>query len=191
MSGEDYELAEQLLLGVHGQSLHSTFGHVLNLEEHHFGINEFDVPPLLGRTMRDKIVRKLAFNAGVVQMRSRVYDLAWESLIQLIVVLLTPACSELIERSEMESGYKRSRDASDMRMEPPPASEQTGGISLHTIVPRQIEDAASRLGIGRVCGDYWLVCEGSTEEEEIAAAKAQYIVVENEDGSAQEELGSD
>jgi hypothetical protein len=192
MSDDDYELAEQLLLGVHGQSLNLTFGHVLNLvERDNLGISDFDVLPFLGRTMRDKIVRKLAFNAGVVQMRSSVYDLAWQSLIQLIVVLVTPACIELVEMSTLESGRKRSLDTTDMRMVPPPALRQIIGISLHTLVPRQIEDAASCLGIGRVCGDSWLVCEGSTEEEEVAAAKAQYVVVKNEDGSAKERSGSE
>jgi preprotein translocase subunit Sec63 len=68
-----------------------------------------------------------------------------------------------------------------------PALKQVLGISLHTPVPRQIQDAASRLGIGRVYGDFWLVCEGSTEEEEIAAAEAQYNVNLYEEGSAEEE----
>jgi hypothetical protein len=191
MSRNDYELAEQLLLGVHGQSLDSTFRHVLHFEDFdmtHLDMFDFNVLTLLGRTTRDKIIRKLAFNTGVVQMRSSVYDLAWQSLIKLIVVLVTPACIELVGIWEIESGRKRSRDTSDMRMVPPPAFEQMSE-PLHTLVPRQIEDAASRLGIGRVCGDSWLACEGSTEEEEIAAAKAQYIVVENEDGSAEEEFG--
>jgi hypothetical protein len=194
LSRDDYELAEQLLLGVHGQSLDMTFRHVLNFEAldmTQLDISDFDVLTLLGRTTRDKIIRKLAFNTGVVQMRSSVYDLAWQSLIQLIVVLVTPACIELVGISELESGRKRSLDSSDMRMVPPPALEQSSGIPLHTLVPRQIEDAAIRLGIGRVCGDFWLACEGSTEEEEIAAAKAQYIVDENEDGSAEEEFESE
>jgi hypothetical protein len=185
----DYELAEQLLLGVHGQSLDSTFRHVLNFD---ITINDFDVAALLGRLARDKIIRKLAFNAGVVEMRSCVYDLAWQSLIQLIVVLVLPSCTELIKRSYLESGRKRSRDTTmDMRMVPPPASEQADGISLHTLVPGQIEDAASRLGIGRVCSDLWLACEGSTEEEEIAAAKAQYVVEESKEESAKEEFGTE
>jgi hypothetical protein len=196
MSRDDYELAEQLLLGVHGQSLDSTFRRVLNFEDlsiTYLNTEDFHVSTLLDRSTRDAIIRKLAFNAGVVKMESCVYDIAWESLIQLIVVLVTPACTELVQISEqLESGRKRSRDTTDMRMvPPPPALELISGISLHTLVPRQIEDAASCLGIGRVCGDSWLVCEGSTEEEEVAAAKAQYVVVKNEDGSAKERSGSE
>jgi hypothetical protein len=48
--------------------------------------------------------------AGVVKMRSCVYDLAWQSLIQLIVVLVTPSCTgagrKIISRNWDERGFE-------------------------------------------------------------------------------------
>jgi hypothetical protein len=200
MSFDDYRLAEMLLLGVQMPYLSTNFGTYClerdwrnnSIDWRNNSIDDFpDAMTLLGRSARDKIIRNLAFRAGVVKMTSIVYDLAWQSLVQLIVVLVAPACIELVERSDFESGRKRSLDTTDMRMVPPPNPVQAGGIVLHTPVPRQIQDAASRLGIGRVYGDYWLVCEGSTQEEEIAAAEAQYIVNLDEKGSAEESEPTD
>ena len=54
-------------------------------------------------------------------------------------------------------------------------------------VPRQIENAASQLGFAnqRVHGEPWLVCEGSTEEDEVAAAEAAYMVDQDENATAE------
>jgi hypothetical protein len=191
ISMDDYTLAERLLLGVQARPLETSFAQIFRCTEKR---NVDDFPgamALLGRSARDKIIRALALRAGVVKMTSVVYDLAWKSLVQLIIVLVTPACIELVDMSKVKSGRKRSLDTADMRMVPPPSLEQLDGILLYTPVPRQIQDAASRLGIGRVYGDSWLVCEGSTEEEEIAAAEAQYIIVKNEEGSSEEEYVSE
>jgi hypothetical protein len=184
---DDYTLAETLLLGVQRRSLALSFRGFFTTAGGRHDIDDYpDTMTLPGRSTRDTVIRKLAFRAGVVKMTSTVYDFAWKSLIQLIVVLVAPACTELVEISRFESGRKRSLDTTDMRMVPPPALEQISGILLHTPVPRQIQDAASRLGIGRVYGDVWLVCEGSTEEVEIAAAEARYIVKMDEEGSAED-----
>lgn len=83
MSRGDYILAELLLLSVQGQSLDSRFRHIFDdLDVNELGIEHFpEAMTLLGRSAIDKIIRKFSFRAGVVNMASSVYDLAWKSLI--------------------------------------------------------------------------------------------------------------
>ena len=74
-----------------------------------------------------------------------------------------------------------SKDDIDLHNDPPPI-RVLDGYATATIVPREIEDSADRLGLStdRVYGSCWLVSEGHTLEEEIEAAKGEYFFKEGE-----------
>ena len=72
---------------------------------------------LLDQSKRVKIVRKLAFRAGIVKLTNEVFDHVWKRMVQLVVLLLWPACTELVEMPRR----KVEVDASDIRRVPPPS----------------------------------------------------------------------
>jgi hypothetical protein len=176
----------------------SCYGHLLpdrpgeNHNDDSFGVD---------RWQKDTIACRLAFRAGIASMEYKMYRWIWETLVNLIVLLLQPICEELtygILRPPVEAypnkmplvGNESIRDVA-------PYPKNIGicsccGIQIkeHTLVPGQIEKSARRLSIcTKVYGDFWHVdfeiVDSSRESELLVAAEVsnaadEYLSVEND-----------
>ncbi len=162
-----------------------------NWVEFHRLVNTF-----LQNDSQDKIIRRLSHRAGIPRMDSAVFDLAWQTLVYVTMLLVQPACIELVEYyKELHSfGEKRQlTSAQTIRMVPPLSLSykcnccDDGLKYVHVPVPQQIENAARSLFGSRsphkVYGDFWVIPgipeEGTQEwheavESAIAAAEADY-----------------
>jgi hypothetical protein len=157
---------------------------------------------------RHIIVRRLAYLAGVTKMDDNLFELAWASMIFLIAELLRPACEQLgccdAVRGEQQVSYVQQKTLyhmGTMRDTSPHAHlletrcRRCGHRNiLHTIVPRQVEEAAKRLGIPHtVLGAEWHV---DTEvlnldydkavklmKQEVAEARSKYRFKGSDDES--------
>jgi len=122
---------------------------------------------------RDRIIRKIAFRAEIPRMDNLVYPHAWTALVYLMIMLLEPACLAFRDR-EVEAGPVQQQVLALMETihdVPPNSVGETcahcGGTKLtHTPVPKQIREAAARIGIpSLVYGNVWLASEGATKDE--------------------------
>jgi hypothetical protein len=157
----------------------------------------------VARRQKDRIACRLALRAKIVCLEYKMYRWIWETLVNLIVLLLQPICEELtyaILRPPVEAypnkmplvGNESFRDVA-------PYPKNIGicsccGIQIkeHTLVPGQIEKSARRLGIcTKVYGDFWhvdLEMVGSDREHELVVAAEvsnaadEYLYVENDCG---------
>lgn len=124
--------------------------------------------------LKDRLVRRLSRRAGVVRMESAAFDGAWRALFDLIFHMIHPACIKSIDRCERPTCGQVKRHLSSgetIRMVPPlPKIINGGWYVLHTLVPKQIEDAAPSVVVGylphKVYGETWLVPESSRQENE-------------------------
>jgi hypothetical protein len=152
---------------------------------------------LLSRSERDKVVRKLAYIAGVEKMADNVYNDVWTTLVQLLASILWQPCNELVYMSLLKKDERKSFDVYQMRKMPPPPYEQkdeSGNITIrHTLVPGMVENAASRVGLvnPKVWGEDWLVSKGSTEEEEMLAEEEKYNAKQEYDSMSTKSMSTD
>ena len=151
---------------------------------------------LISPESRDKIIRGAAFRAGVVRLENDVYNQAWCALLKLIALLFLPAHEDLAARSISEkdtlattkrqliSPGETIRNFAPHSALLPQCLHCGECCFVHTVVPRQLEDAASQLLPTMFpCRVYnvWLT-DGPWSEEaeakEIAAAEAEYTLLE-------------
>ena len=144
-----------------------------------------DIIPAEGRR---KIVRRLAYRAGILQMTSEAFDVVAAEVLHLIGVLLVDAfeaskaldcglSSSLVDRNTSTClTYGTPGDGIDMFSDPPPPvpitkdDDEDHGL-LYTIVPGQIKEAARKRFEGRsvsgtVYGLSWPTSTGFSVEEE-------------------------
>jgi hypothetical protein len=110
------------------------------------------LPPEAGR----RIIRRLAYRAGVREMTNEAFVLAEAELLHALGVLLVDAYESSVELSKTvlllkedeEIGYNQPYGAFDIFKFPPPPFWKTGdGDEIYTVVPGQIRAAAERRGI--------------------------------------------
>lgn len=108
---------------------------------------------LLPDGTRTAIVHFFARKAGIVRMANDTHDLVWASFINITLMLLGPACRELMEENEKGNG-KRLLASNEHPYSVPPLSKfeicADCGYPhefFHTLVPGQIQDAAKALGL--------------------------------------------
>jgi hypothetical protein len=132
---------------------------------------------LLAAQERDRIVRRLAYRAGIMKMDSALYDVVWQSLVWVIFQLLQPGFIELVERQRPPTPFTRGivwlEPGQSMRDFAPAPELDANGVWQHILVPRHVIQAAERLGIPyNVYGDGWLT--HGDEAAERASARAMY-----------------
>ena len=163
-----------------------------------------NVLELLPETLRDAIVRRLAHRAGIVKMTNEASDLAWDTLLHLILLLIRPASIELIftNTCDATTGARRLLAANESVRTIPPLSKREKCDCcnemryIHTLVPQQIEDAAKSLGLPhKVYGDFWLLggleCEMTWENTRnalIAKAEEDYEFQTDDEEVEEEDL---
>lgn len=163
------------------------------------------------RCSRDRIVDSLALRAGVFKMDDEVRELGWAMMLQILKEVLTPAVVSL--RSEVETEpqtFHRSFRSKCAQIPPIPRRKlrvKCLGQSprlipplprlsemccphcrkialIYTIVPRQIETAAVRLGLSEnetpamICSGEWLDEENHEPECKDFSLEADYREVE-------------
>jgi hypothetical protein len=125
------------------------------------GLNQDFVPPdseqetelLPEDGTRTAIIHRFSRMAGIVRMANDTYDLVWAAFVNIILMLVGPACRELLETNERGNG-KRRLTANESHYSVPPLSKfkicEGCGYPhecLHTVVPKQIQDVAKALGL--------------------------------------------
>ena len=150
--------------------------------------------PEIGR----KIIRRLAYMAGVLQMSNGAFVLAEAVLLHTMGVLLVDAYESSVEReltknrvflgAGEELTYETPTDGIDMFITPPPSfydhgKEDTIDSStietsrhIYTIVPGQISTAAESRSIipSKVYGNVWVASSGFTQDEEMKIERSYY-----------------
>ncbi len=151
-----------------------------------------------------RIIRRLAYRAGIVQMTSGLFEVAEAELLRTLGVLLVETYESSVEMAkhakflepdeELTYGITNLPGSVDMFQTPPPpfceSSEDHSNADdaediehenerkVYTIVPGQISAAAKKRGIGpsHVYGDYFYL-----HEEEMEAEEAYYYKDEIKD----------
>mmetsp|Transcript_37508 Transcript_37508/g.37986 ORF Transcript_37508/g.37986 Transcript_37508/m.37986 type:complete len:141 (+) Transcript_37508:1-423(+) len=97
--------------------------------------------------------------------------------------LISLSCIRLYSFKPTFSVYAEcSKDDIDLYNDSVPMRFRKNCTVATTIVPREIEDSANKLGLfyDRVYGSGWLLSEGRTVEEEVEAAKEEYFFQEGD-----------
>ena len=137
------------------------------------------LPPEAGK----RIIRRLAYAAGIFEMSNEAFVSAEAELLQALVFLLVSAYESSVEmaresqsllREEEEITYDEPTGSKDMFRSPPPPLKSESLV--YTIVPGQISTAAEQNGItpSKVYGDVWVVSAGFTKEEEVKFEQSYY-----------------
>ena len=175
---------------------------------------------ILGAEQRQRMVRAIASRAGIVKMTGSVFDSIAAEILHFMATIVIDAfegskslwcpganvvksrnrIGEMITRSlgDEEIIGEESDDVSEQRYlqndyitnHPPPSPELEDGKYVCVIIPRQIKDAAVRLGMKPLLDDQsWEVSEGRTKKEEMSEALSLYGLSLDDDSSS--EVGSD
>jgi hypothetical protein len=162
------------------------------------------LPPEAGR----RIIRRLAYRAGIPEMTNEAFVLAEAELLHALGVLLVDAYESSVELSKKSTLLKEDEEivynqpsygALDIFKFPPPPFWKTGdGDKIYTVVPGQIRAAAERRGIEpcNVYGDagvFWVTTPGFTLEEEMDIEESYYYEFRShyEDVMMDDQVGTD
>jgi len=152
------------------------------------------LPPEAGR----RIIRILAYQAGIVKMSNEAFMLAEAEMLHALGILLVSAYESSVEMSKTAQFLDKEKDLSynepttsiDMFKTPPPPFQDEQLI--YTIVPGQIRAVAEERDItpSNVYGDVWVASSGFTKEEEDEIERSYYYksVIHDEES---EEVCSD
>ena len=162
------------------------------------------LPPEAGR----RIIRRLAYQAGIMKMSSEAFLLAEAELLHALGVLLVNAYESSVEMSkttkfldeEKDLAYDEPTQSIDMFKTPPPPFQNEQLV--YTIVPGQISAAAEERDItpSNVYGDVWVASLGFTKDEEEEIERSYYYqstehscheVVESSNAKQKEEPAND
>lgn len=134
-----------------------------------------------------KIVRLIAYRAGVVKMTDAAFDSIVADLLRIVIMILDhvwETTTPFLDANYQDRWLVSADETIDMYNSPPPLHLENPQVVdaelqrlIVTIVPRQIIDHAELLGQSRdnkVYGATWIASEGKTVEEEIAKAELQY-----------------
>ena len=143
---------------------------------------------------RRKIVRRIAYRAGVVRLSSKAFDLVAAEIFHLLGVLLVDAYEESrtmdyapILQNEVSGGALRynipGNGIDTFTIPPPPVStgdNPNDSECSYTIVPGQIKAAASKRLKGQevngtIYGDLWIAGSGFTVEQEKEEEMSYYL----------------
>lgn len=169
------------------------------------------------RDTRDNLVCRLAWRAGIVKMEYGVYKLVWALLVKTILEVMTPALDTATKEFDPRLFHKSYLNPNAMPTLPkrvvstsksadktirtiPPLPLLSGSIYrphcrkiplVYTIGPKQVEDSAKLLGLGKVYGGGWQVDEDDANpdglsQEDLAekvklAAMFHYSFLDNDE----------
>ncbi len=141
-----------------------------------------------------RIIRRLAYKAGIVEMTSDLLELAQAELLHTLGILLVEAYESSVDMTEsvryldpkQTLTYGSCAGPMDMFYTPPPpfnaspshehSNEDDRKQPVYTIVPGQISVAAEKRGIGpsKVYSHYFSVSSPSADEEMLAEKEYYY-----------------
>jgi len=148
-----------------------------------------------------RIIRRLAYQAGIVQMSNEAFILAEAEMLHALGILLVSAYESLVNMEgkttpfldeEDELTYEAPHSAVDMFSSPPPPFQNEHQL-VYTIVPGHIRTVAEQRGITpyKVYGAEWVASSGFTEEEEMDIEKSYYYQDISSSDDDDEESSSD
>jgi NACalpha-BTF3-like transcription factor len=136
-----------------------------------------------------RIIRRLAYKAGIVEMTSDLLELAEAELLHTLGILLVEAYESSVEITKavrfldpkQALTYGSCAGPMDMFYTPPPPFNESPSHDdrkqpVYTIVPGQISAAAEKRGIGpsKVYSHYFSVSSPSADEEMLAEKEYYY-----------------
>jgi len=132
-----------------------------------------------------RIIRRLAYKAGIVEMTSDLLELAEAELLHTLGILLVEAYESSVEMTraarflDPKQALTYGSCAGPMDMfytPPPPFNEDDRKQPVYTIVPGQISVAAEKRGIGptKVYSHYFSFSSPSADEEMLAEKEYYY-----------------
>lgn len=140
----------------------------------------------------------LSHRAGIARMSNEAFELACTAMINIIGLLIRPACTELISINERGNGKRLLAPGQSIFRVPPlslaPVCYFCEGVHeyVHTLVPRQVEDAAKSLGItDQVYNDYLLDSDMQDEFSLQMESRYEYQDEEELDYSFEEVIPMD
>ena len=176
---------------------------------------------ILGDEQRQRMVRAIASRAGIVKLTGSVFDSIAAEILHFMATIVIDAfevskslwCPGANGDSRDSGGIvttaliddeiigEESNDVSEQSYlqydyitnhpPPPPPELDEDGKYVCVIIPRQIKDAAVRLGMKPLLDDQrWEVSEGRTKKEEMNEALSMYGLSSLDDDSSSE-VGSD
>jgi hypothetical protein len=141
--------------------------------------------------LRDTIILRLSHRAGIIRMEKDVFNLAWCTLIRTMLLVLRPACVEMVGSNPIASIRGETRRIllpNESICAVPPLST-IGDCSachevayIHTLVPKQLEDSAKKLGLPfKVYGDYWMLEDDESHQSEMSWEARDALITEAEE----------
>ena len=129
---------------------------------------------LVSEEQKGKIVRRLAFDAGVAMYTYGAFRDIWYQVENVMMLLVHSAAVYFTDSGSHQFSHERGGDSSDIDMEndTPPVLKHS---HLHVIVPGMIHAEARRMGFPRVLGDTWVASNGKTVSMECTEARKQYL----------------
>lgn len=152
---------------------------------------------ILSSDARRRIIRRIAYRAGIVKMTSEAFTVAEAELFHQMGILLVEAYESSMSAPPtlfrvFEDGDVEISDTEIFSI-PPPLLHENGGLDhVVTIVPGQIKNAAMRRNHlpCLVIGDTWVASQGFTAETERKIEKSYYYHINprvNEDVEDEDE----
>jgi len=131
-----------------------------------------------------RIIRRLAYQAGIVQMSNEAFILAEAEMLHALGLLLVSAYESSVNMKgkttpfldeEDELTYEAPHSAVDMFSYPPPPFQNEQQL-VYTIVPGHIRTVAEQRGISpyNVYGAEWVASSGFTKDEEMEIERSYY-----------------
>ncbi|KAL9183364.1 hypothetical protein ACHAXT_005151 [Thalassiosira profunda] len=169
--------------GSHGNCIAKSFGYEWPADN----CGEDDV---LGAAERTKIVRLLAYRAGVVKLSGEAFSIVAAEILHFmgsIVAHAFEACKGMhspLEKRDSDPRFvhlvEEARYGNYYTNYQPPFQEDEDGKVECVIVPRQIEEAAVKLGMRKVLGfnddfDHWAASSEDLLDEERDEARGRYF----------------
>mmetsp|Transcript_27679 Transcript_27679/g.50123 ORF Transcript_27679/g.50123 Transcript_27679/m.50123 type:complete len:108 (-) Transcript_27679:427-750(-) len=99
----------------------------------------------------DSIIFLLSRRAAIARLTNEAIKLAWTALVNMIALLIRPACTELVSGNERGTGKRVLAPGQSIFTVPPLSLSivcpycQEVHECVHTLVPRQIEASSSKI----------------------------------------------
>ena len=178
------------------------------------------VEDIIGADQRQRMVRAIASRAGIVKLSGGAFDCISKEILHsmaIIVVHVFEASKSLWFHDENigvyddfhagindtideedDDGSRSSEQSNDYEVDyskvppPPPKTLDEEGKQLCVIIPRQIKDAAARIGMKPLLDSQsWQAGEGRSRHEEVEEARLMYYTSSSEDDSSDEDCDDD
>ena len=169
---------------------------------------------ILGAEQRQRMVRAIASRSGIVKLTGGAFDCIAAEILHAMAIIVVHAFEaskslwchnenigayfddhvngffyhDIDDNIDEEDDHSNDYEVDFSNQPPPPVNFDEEGKQLCVIIPRQIKDAAVRIGMKPLLDDHgWEAGEGRSRDEEEEEARLMYHESSSEDDSSDEE----